>query len=918
MKKNLQIGKKIALALLLLVTASVVNAADRYLIATGNWNATATWAASAAGAPGASVPVAGDNVFIQGTRTVTITADAACATITFANGASANGTVTLNSSVTLDVSGLITIPRAASGFSNTLAVGAGTLNAGSIAFTNGGGVSTRHRVTISTGTVVVSGNVTQTGSTGSASFDFTGAGLLRLGGTMFSATTGSLTASTGTVEYNAAGAQTVGNFTYNNLILSNTGAKTITGSTINGSLIIRGTATATGTAPTYGASAVLEYDGSAAQSPSTTEFPASLGADLVISNTSGVTLPASKAVSGTVTINSGASLTIGAFDFSVTGTTTIDGTLTVNSATGTKSFDNLIVNSGGTFNSSVNENYAMTGNLTVNGTFTAGTGTYTWSSSGVFSGTATIPNVTVNGGGPVTLTNNGNLTVSALAGGDSYVQGATGVLNYSGATVGVANFTASATGNIVNYNAAGAQTIDNTTYSNLVLSGSGAKATAGPVTVNDKFSLQGTATVSNTITYSTAILEYKGSAPQTTSNNEFPIAGTGITQLIIDNADGVTLNNAKALSGILNLTNGDLNTNNSNLLTIAAGGSISGGSASSHVNGPLSKTGNTPFTFPVGNGTLYRPVSISSVSAVATVRATYFQANPRTLFGTTGTGATLPIKQVSLCEYWDLNDGGAGINAIVGLQYSSTSPCTSYGYITDPSTLIVAHWNTTTLTWESKGATVGTTLTNMTASATSTFSPFTIGTTNATFNPLPVSFTDVKAFEKGAAVQIDWTNSTESDMSAYLIERSADGINFSVIGQTAPRSNQFDKVNYTYIDAAPLAGTNFYRIKAIELSGKNVYSKALRVDIGRNPKGISLYPNPVRGSELTIGFSALKGQYSLNVVNTAGQVVYRQSLNHAGGTVAQTVSLPVALKAGVYNVLISGDNYKETKTFVIQ
>jgi len=69
---------------------------------------------------------------------------------------------------------------------------------------------------------------------------------------------------------------------------------------------------------------------------------------------------------------------------------------------------------------------------------------------------------------------------------------------------------------------------------------------------------------------------------------------------------------------------------------------------------------------------------------------------------------------------------------------------------------------------------------------------------------------------------------------------------------------------------------------------------------------------------VNIGFTALKGQYSLNVLNTAGQVVYRQQLNHAGGTVAQSVALPASLKAGVYSVLISGDNYKETKMFVVQ
>ena len=56
---------------------------------------------------------------------------------------------------------------------NTLAVGAGILNAGSIAFTNGGTIQ-RHILTISTGTVTVTGNITQVGSTGSATITLTG------------------------------------------------------------------------------------------------------------------------------------------------------------------------------------------------------------------------------------------------------------------------------------------------------------------------------------------------------------------------------------------------------------------------------------------------------------------------------------------------------------------------------------------------------------------------------------------------------------------------------------------------------------------------------------------------------------------------------------------------------------------------
>jgi len=112
--------------------------APRVASVSGNWNNTATWG-------GQSVPVAGDTVTINSGITVSVTADAACDSLTFTSGATNASNVNINSGVTLDVSGTVTIPRGDSGSDiNTMAVGAGTLNAGSIAFTNGGGTN-RHQ-----------------------------------------------------------------------------------------------------------------------------------------------------------------------------------------------------------------------------------------------------------------------------------------------------------------------------------------------------------------------------------------------------------------------------------------------------------------------------------------------------------------------------------------------------------------------------------------------------------------------------------------------------------------------------------------------------------------------------------------------------------------------------------------------------
>ena len=55
--------------------------ADRYAVATGNWNSTATWSTTSGGSPGASVPTLNDNVFLNaasGAITVTVSDIADC------------------------------------------------------------------------------------------------------------------------------------------------------------------------------------------------------------------------------------------------------------------------------------------------------------------------------------------------------------------------------------------------------------------------------------------------------------------------------------------------------------------------------------------------------------------------------------------------------------------------------------------------------------------------------------------------------------------------------------------------------------------------------------------------------------------------------------------------------------------------
>jgi hypothetical protein len=415
------------------------------------------------------------------------------------------------------------------------------------------------------------------------------------------------------------------------------------------------------------------------------------------------------------------------------------------------------------------------------------------------------------------------------------------------------------------------------------------------------------------------------------ANYEFRGASTGIfttttnpqvKDLIINNTAGnVTLAQPMTVNRRLTLTNGELTTTSTNVVTIADNATTLGASNASFVSGPMIKIGNDQFVFPVGKTgaglrTIGIAIPVGAQNTTTAFTAQFFRNDPHTVGTTLGTGLT----QLSACEYWTLDRVGTN-NVRVILSWEADSPCNGSGtYVTQPTTLRVARWNGAS--WSNEGrlsstgdATAGTVTSS---NAVSSFSPFALASGTFEENPLPVVFADVKAYEKNDGVQIEWSNLTEKDVAEYTIERSANGNDFSAIGQQLPTSNQDDRANYDAFDASPLQGSNFYRIKAEETTGKIVYSKILSVNLGGSSQGLRLYPNPVSGNQVTISLSNVRrGQFNLRVVNTSGQDIHKQVVNNQGSSFTQTIDLPSSIKPGVYNMIITSGDYRETKAFIV-
>ncbi len=516
----------------------------------------------------------------------------------------------------------------------------------------------------------------------------------------------------------------------------------------------------------------------------------------------------------------------------------------------------------------------LAGSLTVSNTLTVA------SSTTLSFGTGSARTLTLSGTGANTLSNSGTIDMSS--------GGLAHQLNIAAGSIASFGTLTNGSNSAVEYNAAGAQTVNAVSYNHLLISGSGAKALqATPMAIAGNFSISGTAAAtagealtvdgaftigsgttfsagsfnhtikgnfsnSGTFTPSTSTVIMNGSAAQTIGGSN----PTTFNSLTVNNTTAslpsatVTLNNAVTVNGALSLTRGYIVSTASNILNMVAGSSTSGTSASSYVNGPMTKTGTTSFVFPIGygNGTKWERIGIGAPSASTTFRAQYFGIP----YSNTTSMASSPIPvlvRVSSKEYWQLDRTAGAGDATVTLYWEDAS----WSAISDCSdtNIRVGHWNGSA--WENNndavtvtGSCSGTSAGTLTTSTQVTsFSPFTFGVKSV---PLPIELIAFTAECDNRDVRLAWSTASETNNDYFTLERSTDGFDWQVVKKINGAGNSLERNDYSITDLNPYKGTSYYRLKQTDFDGRYQYTKQVAVaDCRKDAHGLNIYPNPSSG-----------------------------------------------------------------------
>ncbi|MES2890404.1 MAG: T9SS type A sorting domain-containing protein [Bacteroidota bacterium] len=175
--------------------------------------------------------------------------------------------------------------------------------------------------------------------------------------------------------------------------------------------------------------------------------------------------------------------------------------------------------------------------------------------------------------------------------------------------------------------------------------------------------------------------------------------------------------------------------------------------------------------------------------------------------------------------------------------------------------------------------------------------------------PVPVQFLGVAAKQIGNRVNINWSTASETNNKYFDVEKSIDGgFNWSLVATTKTGGNSAVVKKYEAVDARPVAGLNFYRIKQVDIDGQYKYSVTVNVKLTVDRSSAFVLSNPF-AADIPVELLSTKNQsVSLALYDLAGKSVASDRWSIAKGSSRKSMENVGNLQRGMYILVIKDQN----------
>lgn len=98
-----------------------------------------------------------------------------------------------------------------------------------------------------------------------------------------------------------------------------------------------------------------------------------------------------------------------------------------------------------------------------------------------------------------------------------------------------------------------------------------------------------------------------------------------------------------------------------------------------------------------------------------------------------------------------------------------------------------------------------------------------------TGSSLPIQLLAFSGKQVGTTIELEWSTIQEVDNSFMVVERSKDGLLFSELGKIFGKADSGEPLVYHFTDTTPAIGTNYYRLRQVDVNGQTFYHEAIVV-----------------------------------------------------------------------------------------
>ena len=177
---------------------------------------------------------------------------------------------------------------------------------------------------------------------------------------------------------------------------------------------------------------------------------------------------------------------------------------------------------------------------------------------------------------------------------------------------------------------------------------------------------------------------------------------------------------------------------------------------------------------------------------------------------------------------------------------------------------------------------------------------------------LPITLTSFTGKEANKSIVLNWITSSEKNNKNFEILRSVDGRIFKSIGTVNGAGDSNKELKYSFADASPYGGINYYQLKQIDFDGKNATSPTIAVDSKIAETQITVYAASLK---VHIGItSPNETTGKLSLFDIGGRKIIMQNVKLNKGH--NSIELNENLNPGVHFVTLENEGKLHHQKFI--